>query len=136
MAQLEQVGLADVASMRPYELSGGMQQRVAIARALAPGPRILLLDEPFAALDALTRERLQEELRRLWQLTGTTVILVTHSVDEAAYLGTRIIALSSRPGRILLDLASDLPHTPQPRHDPRFADTRDRVLDVVRGAIR
>ena len=133
---LELVGLADVADLRPYELSGGMQQRAAIARALAPGPRILLLDEPFAALDALTRERMQEELRALWQVTGTTVILVTHSVDEAAYLGTRIVALSARPGRVVLDLASDLPSAAQPRHEADFVPIRDKVLELVRSAAR
>ena len=128
------VGLTEATGRRPYQLSGGMQQRAAIARALAPGPRILLLDEPFAALDALTRERLQEELRRIWQLTGTTVVLVTHSVDEAAYLGTRIIALSARPGRVVLDLTSDLPRTADPRHEAGFLPLRDRVLAEVRAA--
>jgi taurine transport system ATP-binding protein len=128
------VGLSDVAELRPYELSGGMQQRAAIARALAPDPRILLLDEPFAALDALTRERLQEELRALWRATGTTVVFVTHSVDEAAYLGTRIVALSARPGRVVLDLASDLPRADEPRHEPAYVPTRDKVLEVVRAA--
>ncbi|MGK5555028.1 ABC transporter ATP-binding protein, partial [Actinomadura kijaniata] len=104
---LAAVGLTDAADRRPHELSGGMQQRAAIARALAPGPAILLMDEPFAALDALTRERLQEEIRRIWQTTGTTVLFVTHSVDEAVYLGTRVLVLSRRPGRLLLDHPSD-----------------------------
>jgi taurine transport system ATP-binding protein len=131
---LELVGLGDAGNQRPYELSGGMQQRAAIARALAPGPGILLLDEPFAALDALTRERMQEELRRLWQVTGSTFVFVTHSVDEAAYLGTRIVALSARPGRIALDLRSTLPDSADPRHAPGYIGVRDQVNDVVRRA--
>jgi ABC-type nitrate/sulfonate/bicarbonate transport system ATPase subunit len=102
-AALELVGLADVADRAPYELSGGMQQRAAIARALGGRPRVLLLDEPFAALDALTRERLQDELLRLWERTGTTILFVTHSVEEAVYLGTRVVALSPRPGRVVAD---------------------------------
>ena len=100
---LAMVGLSDVAERAPYELSGGMQQRAAIARALAGKPRVLLMDEPFAALDALTRERLQEEIVRIWQSTGTTVLFVTHSVDEAAFVGSRVVAMSSHPGRITLD---------------------------------
>ncbi|GAA1833703.1 hypothetical protein GCM10009682_60140 [Luedemannella flava] len=100
------------------------------------GPRILLLDEPFAALDALTRERMQEELRSLWQVTGTTVILVTHSRDEAAYLGTRIVALSARPGRVVLDQVSGLPRSAEPRHAVEFVSTRDKVLDLVRSVAR
>jgi len=91
---LELTGLSDAARLRPYELSGGMRQRAAIARALATRPRVLLMDEPFAALDAFTRERMQDELRRLWRSTGTTVVFITHDVDEAVYLGTRAIALS------------------------------------------
>ncbi|MFG1613506.1 ABC transporter ATP-binding protein [Nonomuraea wenchangensis] len=131
---LELVGLGDVAERRPYELSGGMQQRAAIARALAPGPAILLMDEPFAALDALTRERLQEELRRLWQATGTTVLFVTHSVDEAVYLGTRLIVMSRRPGRVLLDQRSALPRAPDPHTHPDFPAVRESVALAVRRA--
>ncbi|GHJ42932.1 putative ABC transporter, ATP-binding protein [Catellatospora sp. TT07R-123] len=131
---LELVGLADVGGLRPYELSGGMQQRAAIARALAPDPGILLLDEPFAALDALTRERLQEELRGIWLRTGKTLVLVTHSVDEAALLGSRIVVLSPRPGTVVLDERSQLPRAEHPRAAPEFAARRERVLAAVRGA--
>jgi ABC-type nitrate/sulfonate/bicarbonate transport system ATPase subunit len=129
---LDLVGLGDVGGLRPYELSGGMQQRAAIARALAPDPGILLLDEPFAALDALTRERLQEELRQIWLRTGKTLVLVTHSVDEAALLGSRIIVLSPRPGTIVLDESSTLPRDEQAREDPEFVALRSRILQAVR----
>jgi len=131
---LELVGLGDAAARRPYELSGGMQQRAAIARALAPDPAILLMDEPFAALDALTRERLQEEIRRIWQTTGKTVLFVTHSVDEAVFLGTRILVLSRRPGRVVLDRASGLPHTPDPHTHPSYLALREEVAAAVRDA--
>ncbi|GAA0951043.1 ABC transporter ATP-binding protein [Actinocorallia libanotica] len=131
---LELVGLGDAAARRPYELSGGMQQRAAIARALAPDPAILLMDEPFAALDALTRERLQEEIRRIWQATGKTVLFVTHSVDEAVFLGTRILVLSRRPGRIALDRSSELPRAADPHTHPSFLTLREEVAAAVRDA--
>ncbi|MQY08793.1 ABC transporter ATP-binding protein [Actinomadura macrotermitis] len=131
---LELTGLADAAGRRPHELSGGMQQRAAIARALAPRPAILLMDEPFAALDALTRERLQEEIRRIWQATGTTVLLVTHSVDEAVYLGTRVLVMSRRPGTVVADHPSDLPRAPDPRTEPAYLTLRESVAAAVRHA--
>jgi len=136
MRQLELVGLADTARMRTYELSGGMRQRVAIARALAPDPGIVLMDEPFGALDALTRERMQEELRDLWRLTGKTLVFITHDVDEAVYLGTRIVVLSARPGRIVLDETSDLPRLDAPRAAPDFARRREQITEAVRRAAR
>ena len=130
---LELVGLDGEGDRPPYELSGGMQQRASIARALAARPRILLLDEPFAALDALTRETLEDELRRIWHATGTTMVLITHSVDEAAYVGTRIVALSRGPGRVVFDEpglggASDRVGM---RSRPEFLALRDRVHAVV-----
>ncbi len=135
---LELVGLADSAEQKPYELSGGMQQRAAIARALCGSPRVLLMDEPFAALDALTRERLQEELLAIWRATGTTVIFVTHSVDEAVFLGTRAIAFSARPGRIVLDqrlrdraAAGSGAHA---RTDPEMVARAAELRDAVRAA--
>ena len=106
---LTQVGLPDVSDRRTWQLSGGQQQRVAIARALAVPSDLLLLDEPFAALDALTRERLQEDLRASSTHTGRTSVFVTHSVDEAVFLGTRIIVLSRAPGRVALDVQVPLP---------------------------
>jgi len=131
---LDLVGLSESAGNLPHQLSGGMQQRAAIARALAPGPGILLMDEPFAALDALTRERLQEELRQIWRRTGTTILFVTHSVDEAVLLGTRIIALSKRPGQIVLDETSTLPRDDDPHTHPDFLTLREKIAATVRAA--
>lgn len=103
------VGLADAADRKPYELSGGMQQRAQIARVLAADPDVVLMDEPFGALDELTRENLQVELRRIWQDRRKTVFFITHSVEEAIFLGTRVIVLSSHPGTVLMDVPVDVP---------------------------
>src|SRR6202022_30742 len=102
---LEMVHLGAFATKRPHELSGGMRQRVALARCLAQDARILLMDEPFGALDAITRDLLHDELERLWRDTGLTVLFVTHNVREAVRLGDRVVMLSSRPGRVTSDLA-------------------------------
>lgn len=108
-ALLRTVGLEGFEAKYPFELSGGMQQRAAIARALAGEPELLLMDEPFGALDALTREQMTEELQTIWSQTGKTIIFVTHSITEAVYLSDRVVVMSGRPSRILDDITIDLP---------------------------
>lgn len=119
MALLQLVGLSDAANKYPREMSGGMQQRVSIARALAMDPDILLMDEPFGALDELTRTDLQDQLLRIWETRKKTVIFVTHSITEALMLSDRIILLAPHPGRIAQDIVVPLPR-PRRRTDPRF----------------
>jgi len=131
---LGMVGLDDFVDHYPWQLSGGMQQRVAIARSLVQHPPLLLMDEPFGALDEMTRESMQQELMRIWRDTGTTVIFVTHSIPEAVFLSTRVVVMSARPGRITDEITIDLP---QPRdfdvrESPRFFD----LLTEVREALR
>ena len=130
LALLQQVGVEGSADARPHELSGGMRQRVAIARALARGPSILLLDEPFSALDALTRERFDVELLRLWARTGTTIVLVTHDVREALFLADRVVVLTERPARIAGEIRSPLG---RPR---TIADLDSPVLAASASAVR
>jgi ABC-type nitrate/sulfonate/bicarbonate transport system ATPase subunit len=130
---LELVGLSGFATAYPHQLSGGMAQRAAIARGLVNRPSILLLDEPFGALDALTRTRLQHELQQIWQKEKVTMILVTHDVDEAVYLGDRVVVMEPRPGRIRNVLAVDVPH-PRDRRDPVLKALNDEVRGEILGA--
>jgi NitT/TauT family transport system ATP-binding protein len=135
---LELVELGDFAKKRPHQLSGGMQQRVAIARALAFEPSLLLMDEPFGALDEITRERLNDELLRIWERTGTTIIFVTHSIPEAVFLSNRIVVMSPRPGRILAEIPVDLPYPrgEDTREDPRYFELVTEVRETLRAAER
>ncbi len=111
---LEIVGLAHLAGRWPHQLSGGQRQRVALARALAVEPEVLLMDEPFSALDAITRENLQDELVRIWRETGKTILFVTHDIEEATYLADRVVVLAGSPGRVVADQVIDAPR-PRPR---------------------
>lgn len=120
------VGLQGFERAYPHQLSGGMAQRAAIARGLVNQPNILLLDEPFGALDALTRSKLQNELQRIWQSEGITMLLVTHDVDEAVYLGDRVVVMQPRPGRIRRVLDIDVAH-PRDRSDPALKALADEV---------
>jgi NitT/TauT family transport system ATP-binding protein len=131
---LELVGLPDFADSWPAELSGGMQQRVAIARALATGPKLLLMDEPFGALDEMTRERLQAELTRIARESGATVVFVTHSIPEAVYLSDRVVVLSARPGRVIEIVSVPLgERTDDTREAPEFFAKVTEVREALRG---
>lgn len=134
---LRTVGLWDFRARYPYELSGGMQQRLAIARALCNEPKVLLMDEPFGALDALTRERMQEELHAVWRRTGMTVVFITHSVEEAVYLGTQVVVMSPRPGRIVERIPVPFARgmgdagIRATKSAPEFVAMRERVLSLI-----
>jgi len=136
---LSSVGLADAAGAYPWQLSGGMQQRVAIARALAYEPEVLLMDEPFAAVDAQTRADLEDLVRALWRERGITVLFVTHDIDEAVYLGERVIVLSASPTVVREQLRVDLPDARDQVHTrvaPRFAELRTHVYEQIQAAKR
>jgi ABC-type taurine transport system ATPase subunit len=134
---LRQVGLWDFRDRYPYELSGGMQQRLAIVRALCNEPKLLLMDEPFGALDALTREKMQEQLHEVWRRTGMTVVFITHSVEEAVYLGTHVAVMSPRPGRILEYLPMPFARQEGERDiraikaSAEFVTAREHVLSLI-----
>jgi NitT/TauT family transport system ATP-binding protein len=131
---LDMIGLRDFRNHYPAELSGGMKQRAALARVLAFDPKVLLMDEPFGALDAQTRETMQEELTRLWERTGKTIVFVTHDIEEAVYLGDRVVVMSARPGRIRQEIRIDLP---RPRRleikkSLQCHEYRNQIWDLIR----
>jgi NitT/TauT family transport system ATP-binding protein len=138
MPYIRMVGLEGFESKYPYQLSGGMQQRANLARALTVDPEILLMDEPFAALDAQTRELMQAELLRIWAEAQKTVLFITHQIDEAIYLADRVLVMSARPGRILADLPVDLP---RPRdlsvkRSPVFTAMADQIWELIAPQLR
>jgi NitT/TauT family transport system ATP-binding protein len=136
---LRRVGLADFADRYPHELSGGMRQRAAIARALLHDPPLLLMDEPFGALDALTREQMRIDLEALWLASRKTVIFITHSIDEAVLLADRVVVMSPRPGRIdrILDVDLPRPRGLAARRAPRFSQLAEEItaLFLARGIL-
>ena len=131
---LQLVGLEGFGDAYPAELSGGMQQRAALARTLALEPQLLLMDEPFGALDAQTRELMQEELNRIWQAAGITVVFITHDIYEAVFLGDRVLVMSGRPGTVIEDLPITLerPRHPDVKHTQEFADYHHRLWTLLR----
>jgi NitT/TauT family transport system ATP-binding protein len=138
-AHLDLVGLTGFEGRFPHELSGGMKQRVAIARSLAYDPEVLLMDEPFAALDAQTRESLQVELLRIWEKSGTTILFITHGIDEAVTLGQRIAVMTSRPGRIkcIIDVPADFRQgTEDIRSLPEFGQLRHEIWSLLRNEVQ
>ncbi|MFI0357815.1 ABC transporter ATP-binding protein [Actinomadura sp. 9N407] len=138
-SHLDLVGLTGFGDRYPHELSGGMKQRVAIARSLAYDPDVLLMDEPFAALDAQTRDSLQDELLRIWRRTGKTIVFITHSIDEAVYLGERVAVMTSRPGRIKEIVEIDLgprDEIEDLRSSAGFAAHRHRVWTLLRDEVQ
>jgi NitT/TauT family transport system ATP-binding protein len=131
---LDMTGLADFRNHYPAELSGGMKQRVALARVLAFDPKVLLMDEPFGALDAQTRETMQEEVTRLWERTGKTIVFVTHDIEEAVYLGDRVVVLTARPGRIREEVKIELPRprSLEIKKSIQCHEYRNYVWDLIR----
>ncbi|MDP3321425.1 MAG: ABC transporter ATP-binding protein [Bosea sp. (in: a-proteobacteria)] len=133
----ERVGLSSYVDHFPKQLSGGMQQRTAIARALANDPKILLLDEPFGALDNQTRALMQEMLLGIWERERKTVLFVTHDIEEAIFVGSRVVVMSARPGRIKADIPVDLPH-PRPytiKTSPEFVALKERLVEEIRAEV-
>lgn len=132
------VGLNGFEDLFPYQLSGGMQQRCGLARALAVEPRILLMDEPFAAIDAQTREFLQFELLRIWKMRPTTMVFVTHSIEEAVLMGDRVVVLKGRPSIVfeVVDVEIDRPRTRETLSNPRFAEMREHVWSTLMDEAR
>ncbi|SEP31244.1 ABC transporter ATP-binding protein [Propionispora vibrioides] len=134
---IDKVGLREFRHCKPYELSGGMKQRVAIARSLVNKPRVLLMDEPFGALDALTREQMQILVRNIWWDSKCTILFITHDVDEALSLGTRVIVMSKRPGRILRELKTEFTYkisgdnSNRTRYSDQFLELREEVLNLI-----
>ena len=136
---LQAVGMDDVHDAHPWQLSGGMQQRVAIARAIAYEPKVLLMDEPFAAVDAQTRADLEDLIRGIWDSFDITILFVTHDIDESVYLGQRVLVLSSRPTVVQEDLRIDLPDERDQlstRSDPRFTELRSHIYAEIQAAKR
>jgi ABC-type nitrate/sulfonate/bicarbonate transport system ATPase subunit len=127
---MQLVGLEAFADAFPHQLSGGMAQRAALARALINHPKVLLLDEPLGALDAFTRMRMQDEVLRLWQARGTTMLLVTHDIDEAIYMSDRIVIMTPRPARIERTIDVELPR-PRQRNEARFLQMRTQILEML-----
>jgi NitT/TauT family transport system ATP-binding protein len=132
---LERVGLGDLAERLPFQLSGGQRQRVALARALIQEPEVLLMDEPFGALDQITRDEMNAALMRVWETTGITVLFVTHSIAEAVYLSDRVAVFTPRPGRIrsVIDIPLPRPRLPEVRRDPAFFGLETQVLSALEG---
>jgi len=134
---LQMVGLSQFKQAAPYELSGGMKQRASIARVLANDPRIVLMDEPFGALDPITKEQMQENVRKIWKDTHKTFFFITHDVEEALLLGTHIIVMSARPGRIVKELKSSIPYelgegkSRLYKSEKSFVDIREEILDII-----
>lgn len=136
---LDLVQLQDFAQQKPYEISGGMKQRVAIARVLVNNPRVLLMDEPFGALDALTRDQMQSLVRNIWWETGKTILFITHDVDEALSLGTRVLVMSKHPGKIIKEFHTTFTHHitsenfGKVRYAHDFQAIREEILDLIHG---
>lgn len=134
---LEMVGLAQFKKSAPYELSGGMKQRASIARVLANDPRIILMDEPFGALDAMTKEQMQENIRTIWKETHKTIFFITHDVEEALLLGTKIIVMSARPGQIIKEYTNNLPYeiengqSRKYRSRKEFIEKREEIVNLI-----